>query len=314
MRGKTIFSNGGCVMLSMLVAVIPAAAQSDSATSPAAVSANGTALITVVGHDVTGQPEQLHGPPVPDDRRAAVEPQQSTQEEQWSSLRAHAAQSQPVERQEPAIEPAATESLPLGTPNGLFSARPVQPVTADDTTADEQQRATRSFIATLDPRENPVMRVIGALGLVLILLVLLRSVMKRGAGLLGQGGRPSGVLEILARYPLGSKQSLVLIKLARRVLLVHQCGGQMATLSEVTDSMEVASLLARIEAGSSGRQAQRFRSMLSRFEREHDALRQRSERDELFGGFIDTNRQGQLIDLTRQRPRTGILGKRRLSA
>jgi hypothetical protein len=78
-------------------------------------------------------------------------------------------------------------------------------------------------------------------------------------------------MEILARYPIARGQHLTLLKLGRRVLLVHQTGTAMSTLTEVADPDEVASLLSRIEAGSSGRDADRFRSMLKQYQREHDA-------------------------------------------
>jgi len=138
--------------------------------------------------------------------------------------------------------------------------------------------------------------------------------MTRGAGLL-QGGRPSGVIEILGRYPLGRKQSLVLLKLARRVILVHQNGTQMTTLSEVSQPHEVAALLSRVEAGSSGKQAQRFRSMLKRFESEHASKHASGQRDDLFPAVNGNGAAGEVVDLTKRSRRSQHgLGKRRLRA
>ena len=67
---------------------------------------------------------------------------------------------------------------------------------------------------------------------------------------LGPAGRaPSGVLEVLGRYPAGRGTLLILLRLDRRVLLVAQSGGRtgtgMTTLCEIDDPASVASLLAK---------------------------------------------------------------------
>ncbi|MHC5004548.1 MAG: flagellar biosynthetic protein FliO, partial [Planctomycetota bacterium] len=113
-------------------------------------------------------------------------------------------------------------------------------------------------------------RVLGGLAAVIGLIVLLRLALRRAAGPLGGGGRPSGVLEVLARYPVGRGQQLILLKVARRLLLVHQSGPAMRTLSELSDPEEVAVVLARIEAGSR-RGSRSFRSALQRYETDHRA-------------------------------------------
>lgn len=112
-------------------------------------------------------------------------------------------------------------------------------------------------------------RIGGALGAVLVLLFGLRAVLRRFAGPMAGGGKPQGVIDVLARYPIARGQSLVLIRLARRVLLIHQAAGTMSTLSEVSDPDEVAALIARLEAGSRSRDAVRFRKTLESFHQEH---------------------------------------------
>lgn len=59
---------------------------------------------------------------------------------------------------------------------------------------------------------------------------------------------PSGVAEVLARYPVGRGQSLVLLRVHRRVLVVGQCSSpaSLTTLSEFSQPDEVASLLAAV--------------------------------------------------------------------
>ncbi len=89
-----------------------------------------------------------------------------------------------------------------------------------------------------------------ALGGTLLVIVLTRSVIKRFGGQLGPGKRPSGVVEILARYPVARGQQVVLLKVGRRVLVVHQGAQAMQTLSEFSEADDVADLITRCEAGA----------------------------------------------------------------
>ena len=147
------------------------------------------------------------------------------------------------------------ESRPLGPAPDL---RP-QPADA------QGSGSARSFLETIDPRRYEVTRVGGALAVVLTLLVLARVLMRRVAGPLAGGGRPSGVVEVLARYPVGKGQQLVLLKLGRRIALLHQSRTGMTTLTEVSDPDEVAGLLARLEAGTRDRADGRFQTLLQRW-------------------------------------------------
>lgn len=102
------------------------------------------------------------------------------------------------------------------------------------------------------------------------------------AGAMGAGGHaPSGVLSVLGRFPVCRGQKLVLLQLDRRVLLVSQstggrlgAGGGMATLCEITDPDEVASLLIKTRDAEGESMSEKFRSMLGGFER---ALRHQPE-------------------------------------
>jgi flagellar biogenesis protein FliO len=121
-----------------------------------------------------------------------------------------------------------------------------------------------------------------ALALVLGLIVLVATLFKKFAasrpGLmagLGTGGpSPSGVLEILGRYPLGGGQTLVLLRFDRRVVLAHQVGGRrnasMRTLSEVTDPDEVASIMMKTRAPADERAESSFREAIRRMEEGFD--------------------------------------------
>jgi flagellar biogenesis protein FliO len=117
--------------------------------------------------------------------------------------------------------------------------------------------------ATGGPGE--LIRVGAALGAVLAIAVVAARFGRRFGGA-ARAGRPAGVLEIMARYPVGRGQHLLVLRFDRRLLLVHQAGGRMERIAEVAAADEVASLLGRLEAGASGGEADRFRRALADFE------------------------------------------------
>ena len=183
----------------------------------------------------------------------------------------------------------SSESASLGKPNSVFSSRP---------TSESDQSKTNPLTA-LDPRENDITRAILALGIVMFLLLGLRAGLRRFGGPL-TGGRPSGVLEVIGRFPAGRGQHLVLLKLGRRIVLAYQTKGSMSLLSEISDPDEVADLLARIEAGSRQTRSGKFQSIL----RGLSSADSTGQWDEVrLGRSVKTGFGGnEVIDLTR-RPR-----------
>ena len=145
-------------------------------------------------------------------------------------------------------------SVDVPAPGGAEVAQPVdhdRPLGKPRRAADTPGHPNRATV--VDPQRSELVRVGIALGVVVGLMVVLRLAVRRFGGPLSGGGRPSGVLEVLGRYPIGRGQQLVLLKLVGRVVLLHQTRNGMAALSEITDSDEVAALLARVEAaGRSG--------------------------------------------------------------
>ncbi|MEQ8843774.1 MAG: flagellar biosynthetic protein FliO [Phycisphaerales bacterium] len=112
------------------------------------------------------------------------------------------------------------------------------------------------------------------IGLILVLSAAARFVSRRTgsvAAMLGPGGRaPSGVLEVLARYPVGRGQVLVLLRIDRRVLLLSQSvggkGAGFATLAQFDDPSEVAAILRQTRDEASESVSARFRQALERFQ------------------------------------------------
>jgi flagellar biogenesis protein FliO len=135
-------------------------------------------------------------------------------------------------------------------------------------------------------------RVLGALGVVIGLIFVVRFVIKRVAatgglrGQLGAGGRaPSGVLEVLGRYPISRGHSLVLLRVDQRVLLLSQSSSGFSALANFDEPSDVASLLMKTRDEESESLSGRFKQMLSAF-----------ERDPSMGNASDQ------IDLTRRAP------------
>jgi hypothetical protein len=126
-----------------------------------------------------------------------------------------------------------------------------------------------------------VLRTVVSLGGVLALVMgaafLLKRMARAHGGLLGAagpGGRaPAGVLEVLGRYPLSRGQTLILLKLDRRILLISQAAGgrfgnaSLATLCEITDPDEIASILVKVRDDEGDSMARRFQSVLGSADR-----------------------------------------------
>ncbi len=151
-----------------------------------------------------------------------------------------------------------------------------------------------------------LVRVAVGLGIVLALLVGTRAALRRLIDPLGSGGRPSGVMSVLARYPVARGQQLLLLRVAGRIVLLHQSRQAMTPLSEVTDPDEVASLQARIEAGSRAAVVGRFQALLDRLGGQ-DTSRLTAQRR----GGAGERQANEIIDLTRRRRSIWPLGIRR---
>lgn len=109
-----------------------------------------------------------------------------------------------------------------------------------------------------------------ALGATLLAIVLVRSLARRLGGPLAGARRPSGVVEVLARYPVSRGQQVVLLKVARRVIVACQTPAGLRTLGEFTDADDVADVIGRCESGARGTAAFSFDAILRRSARVHD--------------------------------------------
>ncbi|MEQ8769938.1 MAG: flagellar biosynthetic protein FliO [Phycisphaerales bacterium] len=187
-----------------------------------------------------------------DSALAAIETPAITQSEAEPATQAEAS---PVV---PYVPPAQAESSPrlLGTNNA-------QPALGDTAAAADK------------PWWQEMSQTLAALGIVLALIMVLAFVYTRlsrssGSLMTSSGGKsPAGLIEVLARYPVGPRQTLMLLKFDRRVLLVTQTnprGGpeQMTTLCELTDPEDVASVLVKVRDGAGDSMNDAFRAAMDR--------------------------------------------------
>ncbi len=154
----------------------------------------------------------------------------------------------------------STESLPLGRPKGADA-------TKDADGANSAQAVSSQWWRT-------AMALALVVGAILLVAMVFKAAAKRQGGLaaaMGAGGRaPSGVMEVLGRYPVSRGQTLVLLRLDRRVLLLCQSasrrgGSSMQTLSEISDPEDVASLISKTRDDDSASASARFSALLGKF-------------------------------------------------
>lgn len=166
---------------------------------------------------------------------------------------------------------AQTSSLPIGKPASL-------PERTTLIGADESQTGSPII-------DKGYIQTIAALAGVILLILGLGQVYKRLArsqgGLAGQlgagGSAPSGIIEVVGRYPISKGMTLVVLKFDRRVLLLSHASptkgkngqaGAMQVLSELTDPEDIASILIKSRGASGDLIAQSFEQTL----READEL------------------------------------------
>ncbi|MFI4896534.1 MAG: FliO/MopB family protein [Phycisphaerales bacterium JB059] len=148
--------------------------------------------------------------------------------------------------------PADESSIPLGA----RKVSDILPRLSSPADADSSQTQPAPVDDRAPSRLADVTKTVGALVLVIALILALAWGVRRvarsqgglGAKLTAGGRAPSGVLEVLGRYPVSPKLSLVVLRFDRRVLLLaqsHAAGGTMSTLCELNDPSDVASVLAK---------------------------------------------------------------------
>lgn len=232
----------------------------------------------------------------------------------------------------PPSDPGITEGIP-GSPTS--EAVTGEPAATDQTSANADStvgagigRAGRFTgpIRFVQPRAEPagdrppsrlaqtlsggVLKTVGALGVVIVVIFSLRGFIRRFRGPLAGVGSPTGVISVLARYPLGKGQTLLLLKLDRRILLVCQTSGGTSTLTEITDAEEVASVLGRLRDEQGESFNRRLEQLLQDDTAQGDSTASSASRRSLISRArsaqprLSSDRGGfEVVDLTRPRRR-----------
>ena len=175
--------------------------------------------------------------------------------------------------------PAPSTSVPSSASFESQPLKPLKPKAAAPAEAASPGAASASKSSDLwNDWVKPLSALVLVLCIIAVLARLARGISMKHGGLLaaiGAGGRaPSGVLSVLARYPVGRGQTLVLLHLHGRVLLVCQTqsrsGGGMQTLSEITDPEQIAMLVGKTREHPKASINQDFGAELARSEERTD--------------------------------------------
>jgi flagellar biogenesis protein FliO len=124
------------------------------------------------------------------------------------------------------------------------------PATVAPSSAYENQPIKRSRPAA-SPDAKPAstfdwQRLVMAMGIVIGLILVLKYVAGRMfPGMAASKG--TRVVRVLTRSPIAPKQSVMLLQVGRRVIVVGDSAGQLAPLAQIDDADEVASLLGQVE-------------------------------------------------------------------
>jgi flagellar biogenesis protein FliO len=153
-----------------------------------------------------------------------------------------------------------TESRPLGRPAAATSRAATTSSTTPASLGSAALRTGASLVA--------VLALAGGASLAF------KHLAKKGVlpTTLGTGARaPSGLLEVLARYPMGGGQSLVVLKFDRRILLVCQSSAKalrksasaITPICELTEAEDVASVLLKVRGQEQAAMAEKFQRILA---------------------------------------------------
>ena len=120
------------------------------------------------------------------------------------------------------------------------------------------------------PRPN-MLRGVFALFVVLVLIVLCAFLFRK-FGLRSRAGLSFRGVEVIARTSIGPKQSLCLVKLGRRLLLLGLSPNHMAPIDAIDDPDEIARIMGNIEGGKRDSISGAFNKIFHRESHSYDRL------------------------------------------
>jgi flagellar biogenesis protein FliO len=111
-------------------------------------------------------------------------------------------------------------------------------------------------------------------GLALLAIVALILTLKWGGQkFLGAslGHKPNRAVEVVARNPVGPKQSVLLLRVGRRILIVGDSAGSLSKLTEIADPDEVAELVGALRQDKSDSTPRTFGSLFKSAETDFES-------------------------------------------
>jgi flagellar biogenesis protein FliO len=110
-------------------------------------------------------------------------------------------------------------------------------------------------------------RLVGATALVISLIFLLRWVARRFFGVAPVVGGTRAV-QVVSRSLIAPRQSVMLLRVGRRLLVVADNGSQLSSLSEIADPDEVAALVGQVQSEKIDIAGRTFGAFIGRFKKD----------------------------------------------
>jgi flagellar biogenesis protein FliO len=157
---------------------------------------------------------------------------------------------------------------------------------------------------------GPEAKVVGFLVLLIFGAWIVGRISQRGGrpSRITGGSRPSGVVQVLARFPIGRGTQLILLECGQRILLLEQQKGKtstgLQTLSEFSSREDVAELRSRLEA-SNRSEDESFQKDL---EKSLGMYSRSGATVKFVGSPMSEADSMETVDLTRRRPRRAARG------
>lgn len=193
-------------------------------------------------------------------------------------------QAEPPQKAHPATPETTPEHLDTAVPSTSAprnTARPTRSLSIPRPAHEQLPLGSESSSTTEPPTSGWPRVLIALVGTIALAIGVAAGVRKLAGGRFGLSNSaraPSGLVEVLARYPLSPRHHLIVLKLDRRVLLLSESTGLrgtaagLRTITEITDPEEVASILLKTRDDEGDSIAAKFRDAMDRHESLHESF------------------------------------------
>jgi flagellar biogenesis protein FliO len=180
------------------------------------------------------------------------------------------------------VAPVTTEVQAVAATTAV-SATSATKATLEDNPENHPIGGTRTAARSASSSEKPVKDnstslwgVVAPLAAVLLVLGLLFwAVKKYLPGMRRLGG--SGTMKVMARTHLSPRQSIALVRVGRRLILIGQSADSLESLGSIDDAEEVSELLGQCESGKPQSATASFQKVFNRMDKEFAAAEATTE-------------------------------------